>query len=116
MSQIANGAIINWGGDSGTAVTSARNLAFTINGAVIDVTGLADALKYYAVGLPDVEVSFDQVGVGTIELGDTAEITVVWSGGTAQLTGVLFGCYDASQKGDVDGAIITTYKFKPVRA
>ena len=109
--QIANGATITF-----NSITSpVRSISLTQNGAQIDVTGLADGMKYFAVGLPNYEYTFEVIGEVTTALGTTdAATSITWPGGSAK-TAVKMALLENSQKGDVDGAIMTSLKLVPVR-
>ena len=109
--QIANGAAITF-----ASITSPiRSINFTQNGAAIDVTGLADAIHYFAVGLPTYEYSFEVVGEVTTAIGTTDNAaTITWPGGSAK-TARKMALVQNDQKGDVDGAIMTSLKIVCVR-
>lgn len=111
--QIANGATLTLSGTTLTGVPI-RSITITSDAAAIDVTGLDDVRKFFAVGLPNYGYSFEMIGEVDVAIGTEGTAVITWPGGSP-LTSVKMAVADNSQKGDVDGAIMTTFKLVPVR-
>lgn len=100
----------------GSSVSHLRSIRYSSSAAKVDLSGSADAIKTYAAGIPDLEITFDVVGTTSLAIGAAASaVTIAWydAGGP---TGALAGTWiivGVEVSGDMDGEITSSITLVP---
>lgn len=112
-----NGSTIDFGGN----VLHLRSIRHSSSAAKADLTGSADAIKTYAAGLLDCEVTFDVVGTTALVIGDDYDVDIEWNDGIdyhdGSETGVgatnVWIVTGVEVSGDMDGEITSSITCVP---
>jgi len=92
-------------------VGSIRSITYGNKAAEVDVTGSGDSVKSYVSGIPDPDVSVEIVGGNALAIGATGALTITWfDASTDGVTSAIVT--EASTKGNMDGEITSSYKFR----
>jgi len=106
-----NGSVLTFASAPVGQVTA---MSLTQSGAEIDVSDIDDATMLYEVGQTDINLQVTIVGAqsSTLEIGDAGAISLTWTDGT---TDTLANSVITSRSpaGIKNGAIATTYTFRP---
>jgi hypothetical protein len=93
-----------------------RGIDYSETAAEADCTAADDTIKVYETGVPDRTVSVDFVGTApAIGIGSKGALTITWNDGTTD--GIVAAvCSELGSKGQMDGELTSTAKFKPSTA
>lgn len=97
---------------AGSGQTPLRSIDYDDPDNAVDVSGCADASHGYVNGLPDPQITFEVVGITTVEKGDTGSVSIAWFDGqndsitSAIVTGV-------NKTGSLDSELLSTVTVRP---